>query len=142
MVKLASFLFGRPKPWAEYAFVALRLAIAGLWLNAVIPRWNTVAAGKVLSNNLVRMLFRESNVPSLTLFFTILETLGAIALILGLLTRLAAVWGIIEFGIIWINGVIGGTFRADLVFLAVSIVLLLYGSFLLSVDGLIAKKKF
>jgi len=80
-------------------------------------------------------------VPSLTLFFTLLETLGAIALILGVVTRLAAVWGVIEFGVISISGLIGGTIRSDLIFLAGSITLLLYGSFLLSVDGLIAKKK-
>ena len=140
MVKVTSLLFGRPKPWAEYAFVALRLAIAGLWLNAVIPRWNTVAAGKALSNNLVRTLFGASMVPSLTLFFTLLETLGAIALILGVVTRLAAMWGVIEFGVISISGLIGGTIRVDVTLLAGSIALLLYGSFLLSVDGLIAKK--
>jgi uncharacterized membrane protein YphA (DoxX/SURF4 family) len=74
--------------------------------------------------------------PSLTIFFTILETLGAIVLILGLLTRLAAVRGVIEFAI---TGSMGVT--KDFGLFAGALVLFFYGSFLLSADGLIAKKK-
>jgi uncharacterized membrane protein YphA (DoxX/SURF4 family) len=122
--------------------VALRLAIAGLWLNAVIPRWTAVAAEKALSNNLVRTLFGASMMPSLTLFFTILETLGAIALILGLATRLAAVWGVVEFAIIATNNFVSrGAIDSNDVLMAGSLVLLLHGSFRLSLDGIIAKKK-
>lgn len=138
---VSSFLFGRPKPYAEYAITFLRVAMGGLWLNGVIPRWGTVAAGKPLSNGVVAALFGAANVPTLTLFFTILETLGAISLILGLLTRLGAVWGVIEFTVLSLYGIAGGNYRGDIVFLAVSLVILTHGSFLLSADGLIAKKK-
>jgi len=140
MVKVTTFLFGQPKSCAEYALVALRLTMGGLWLNGVIPRWATVAAGKPLSNPLVGVLFGASNNPTLTLFFTILETLGGIAYVLGLLTRLAAVWGVIEFVVIGGYRLLGGAYDSNLVFLAVQIVLLLYGSFRLSLDGVIAKK--
>ena len=136
METLTAFFFGKPKPWADYGLVVLRLAIAGLWINSVIGRWNNVAAGKALSNGMVRALFGVSMAPSLTLFFTILETLGAVALILGLLTRLAATWGIIEFAITSVMGV-----TKDFALLAGCLVLLFYGSFVLSVDEFIAKRK-
>jgi len=142
MVKMASFLFGRAKPWADYAFVVLRLVIGIIWINAVIPRWNTLAAGKPLANGLVSTLFGPGMVSSLTLFFTILETLGAIAFILGLLTRLAAVWGVIEFAIIATTNFISRrAIDINDVLMAGSLVLLLHGSFRLSLDGIIAKKK-
>ena len=142
MVKMASFLFGRAKPWADYAFVVLRLIIGIIWINAVIPRWNTLAAGKPLANGLVSTLFGPGMVSSLTLFFTILETLGAIAFILGLLTRLAAVWGVIEFAIIATTNFISRrAIDINDVLMAGSLVLLLHGSFRLSLDGIIAKKK-
>ncbi|MGA2783914.1 MAG: DoxX family protein [Candidatus Bathyarchaeia archaeon] len=140
MVKVTSFLFGRPKPWADYAFVVVRLAIGVIWINADIPRWTALTAGKPLSNNLVSTLFGPSMVPSLTLFFTILETLGAIAYILGFATRLAAVWGVVEFAITGTNGLLRGSL-GDYSLMAGSLVLLLHGSFRLSLDGLIAKKK-
>lgn len=136
MSKITSFLFAEPKPWAAYAFVVLRLAMGGLWLYGDIPRWTTFAAGKPLANNLVGNLFGPSMVPSLTLFFTILETLGGIAFILGFLTRLAAVWGVVEFAITGTSGILGDYTR-----MAGALVLLLNGSLLLSIDGLIAKKK-
>jgi len=136
MGRVAAIFFGKPKPWAEYGLVVLRLAIAGLWINSDIGRWNNFAAGKALSNGMVRALFGISMVPSLTLLFTLLETLGAVALILGLLTRLAATWGVIEFAITSIMGV-----TKDFALLAGCLVLLFYGSFVLSVDGVIAKRK-
>jgi uncharacterized membrane protein YphA (DoxX/SURF4 family) len=133
--KVTTILFAKPKPWAEYALVVLRLVIAGLWINSDIGRWSNVAAGRMLSNGMVRALFGVSIAPSLTLFFTILETVGALALILGLLTRLVAVWGVIEFAITSVMGV-----TKDFALLAGCLVLLFYGSFVLSVDGFIAKK--
>ena len=136
MSTVSAIFFGKPKPWAEYALVMLRLVIAGLWINSDISRWNNVAAGKALSNGMVRALFGISMVPSLTLLFTLLETLGAVALILGLLTRLAATWGVIEFAITSVVGV-----TKDFALLAGCLVLLFYGSFVLSVDGVIAKRK-
>jgi len=89
----------------------------------------------------VGTLFGQSMMPSLTLFFTILETLGAIAYILGFMTRLAAVWGVVEFAITGTNGLITRGFLNDYALMAGSLVLLLNGSLLLSIDGLIAKKK-
>ena len=136
MGKINAILLGKAKPWAEYALVVLRLAIAGLWINSDLQRWNAIAAGKPLSNGLVHTIFGASMVPSLTIFFTVLETLGAIALILGLLTRLAALWGAIEFAITGLMGV-----TKDFGLFAGALVLLFYGSFMLSADGLIAKKK-
>ena len=142
--KITSFLFSESKSWGAYAFVVVRLAIGGIWINADIPRWTAVAAGKPLTNNLVGILFGTlfgpSMVPSLTLFFTILETLGAIAYILGFATRLAAVWGVVEFAITGTNGLFRGAL-GDYSLMAGSLVLLLNGSLLLSIDGLIAKSK-
>jgi len=130
------FLFGKSKPWADYALVVLRLAIAGLWINSAVGRWKSIASGSTLSNGMVRALFGASMAPSLTLFFTVLETLGAVALILGLLTRLAATWGVIEFAITSVMGV-----TKDYALFAGALVLLFYGSSRLSVDDLVAKMK-
>ena len=142
VLQVTSFLFGKPKPWADYAFVVLRLVIAIIWINADIPRWNTVAAGKPLANGLVSTLFGPSMMPSLTLSFTILETLGAIAFVLGLATRLAAVWGVVQFAIISTNNFVSrGAIDTNGLLLAGSLVLLLHGSFRVSLDGIIAKKK-
>jgi len=139
--KITSFLFAEPKPCGAYAFVAVRLAIGCILIPGVVVRWDTVAAGKPLTNNLVGTLFGQGMMPSLTLFFTILETLGAIAYILGFMTRLAAVWGVVEFAITGTNGLITRGFINDYALMAGSLVLLLNGSLLLSIDGLIAKKK-
>jgi uncharacterized membrane protein YphA (DoxX/SURF4 family) len=82
-------------------------------------------------------------VVPLTYAFTTLETLGAIALILGLLTRLTAVWAIIEFAITGTTGVMAGNvgLTKDFALLAGALVLLLNGSHALSIDGLIAKRR-
>jgi uncharacterized membrane protein YphA (DoxX/SURF4 family) len=106
--KLASFLFAKPTAWGQYAFVAVRIAIAAFWINSDIPRWVALAAGHPQSNGLVRNLFGSGMVEPLTYFFTILETLGAIALILGLMTRLTSVWAVIEFAITGTTGVLAG----------------------------------
>jgi len=140
--KLASFLFPKPTGRGQYAFVALRLAIAGFWLNSDIPRWVALAAGHPQANGLVRNLFGPSMVMPLTYLFTGLETLGAIALILGLLTRLTAVWPVVEFAITGTIGLIGGigALTKDYGLMAGALVLLANGSPMLSIDGLIAKK--
>ena len=80
-------------------------------------------------------------VVPLTYFFTLLETLGAIALILGFLTRLASIWATIEFAITGTAGLTMGigAIMKDYGLMAGAIVLLLNGSQFLSVDGLIAK---
>jgi len=122
--------------------VALRLAIAGFWLNSDIPRWIALAAGNPQANGLVRNLFGPSMVVLLSYLFTTLETLGAIALILGLLTRLTAVWPVVEFAITGSVGLMGGigALTKDYGLMAGALVLLANGSPLLSIDGLIAKK--
>jgi len=102
-----------------------------------------LAAGRPEANGLVRNLFGESTVVPLTYFFTVLETLAAIAFLLGLLIRLAAVWGVIEFAIIGTPLLLAGNAEQGLVhalLFSTSLVFLLNGSPTLSLDGLIAKR--
>ena len=132
---LSSFLFGQQKSWGQYAYVVVRFVIAALWLNSDVPRWMALAAGHPQANGLVRNLFGASMVIPLTYLFTTLETLGAIALILGLLTRLTAIWGVVEFAI---TGTVGIT--KDFALLACALVLLMNGSLLLSLDGILSKR--
>ena len=142
--RLCSFLFAEPTAWGGYGFVALRLGVAAFWLNSVIPRWIALAAGHPLANGFVRNLFGSSMVLPLTYFFTLLETLGAVSFLLGLLVRLASVWAVIQFAIILTNLVLAGNTAQSLVLallLAASFVLLLNGSPKLSLDGLIAKRR-
>ena len=136
-------MFAEPTTWGQYAFVAVRLVIAALWLNAAIPRWIGLAAGHPQANGLVRNLFGSSMVVPLTYVFTLVETLGAIAFILGLGTRLASVWAVIEFAITGTTGVLIGNagLAKDFGLLAGALVLLLNGSPLLSIDGLIGGRK-
>jgi uncharacterized membrane protein YphA (DoxX/SURF4 family) len=131
-------------PRGGYGFVALRLVVAAIWINSVSPKLVALAKGQ--PNGLVRNLFGSSMAVPLTYFFTVLEILGAVAFILGLLVRLASVWGVIEFAIICTNSVLVGNIAAAIaglnpLMLAASLVLLLNGSPKLSLDGLIAKHK-
>jgi uncharacterized membrane protein YphA (DoxX/SURF4 family) len=82
-------------------------------------------------------------VVPLTYLFTAFETLGAIALILGLLTRVVSVWALVEFGITGTIGLMTGTagLTKDFGLFAGALVLLLTGSTALSIDGLIARRK-
>jgi uncharacterized membrane protein YphA (DoxX/SURF4 family) len=141
--KIGSFLFGRATTSGQYAFAVVRIVIAAFWLNSDVPRWVGLAAGHPQANGLVRSIFGPSMVVPLTYAFTTLETLGAIALILGLLTRLTAVWAIIEFAITGTTGVMAGNvgLTKDFALLAGALVLLLNGSHALSIDGLIAKRR-
>lgn len=142
MFKLSAFLFAKPAAWGQYAFVAVRLVIAGFWLNSDFPRWAALIAGHPQANGLVRNLFGPDVVVPLTYFFTILETLGAIVLILGFLTRLTAIWSVVEFAITGTTGVLAGNagLAKDYGLMAGGLVLLLNGGTLLSIDGLLAKK--
>ena len=150
MVNVTSFLFGQPKPWSGYGFVALRLIVAAVWINSNILKFSLLAAGHPMAHPLVQSLFGStfgsSMVIPLTYFFSSLELLGAVAFILGLLVRLASVWGVIEFAIICTNSLLVGNIAAAVagvtpLMLTASLVLLLYGSPKLSLDGLIAKRK-
>ena len=141
---LRSFLFAEPTAWGEYGYVALRVVMAAFWLNSVIPRWVALVAGHPMANGFVRNLFGSSMVLPLTYFFTLLETLGAVSFILGLVVRLASIWAVIQFAIIGTSLVLAGNTAQSLVLallLAASLVLLLNGSQKLSLDGLIAKRR-
>jgi uncharacterized membrane protein YphA (DoxX/SURF4 family) len=99
-------------------------------------------AGHPQANGIVRNLFGASMVVPLTYFFTALETLGAIAYILGLLTRLTSVWAVVEFAITGTTGLMAGqaALTKDFGLMAGGLVLLFNGSLALSIDGLLAKK--
>ena len=141
--RVGSFLFAKPTSAGQYAFAALRIVIAAFWLNSDLPRWIGLVTWHPQANGFVRNIFGPSMVLPLTYFFTTLETLGAIALLLGLLTRLTAVWAIVEFAITGTSGVLAGNvgLAKDFGLLAGALVLLLNGSPALSIDGLVAKRK-
>jgi uncharacterized membrane protein YphA (DoxX/SURF4 family) len=141
--KIASFLFGGTKGRGTLAFIALRVVVAAFWLHSDIPRWVALASGHPEANDLVRNLFGVSMVVPLTYLFTILETLASISFLLGFVTRLAAVWGVIEFAIIGVPLLVSGNGEPGLVhalLFSASLVLLLNGSLTLSIDGLIARR--
>jgi len=141
--KAAAFLFSGTKGRGTYAFLALRLVVAAFWLHSDIPRWVALAGGSPEANGLVRHLFGAAMVVPLTYFFTLLETLAAISFIFGLLTRLAGVWGVIEFAIIGAPLLLIGNLEQGLgiaLLFSASLVLLLNGSLTLSIDGLVAKR--
>lgn len=141
--KFAAFLFAGTKGWGTFAFVALRVVVAAFWLHSDIPRWVALAAGHPEANGLVRNLFGVNMVVHLTYLFTLLETLAAISFLLGFVTRLAAVWGVIEFAIIGTPLLLSGNTEVGLVHAllwSASLVLLLNGSLALSLDGLIAMR--
>jgi uncharacterized membrane protein YphA (DoxX/SURF4 family) len=130
--------------WSRYAFVALRIVVASFWLNIDIPRWVALASGKPVVNVLVRVIFGRSLAVPLTYFFALLETLAAAAFILGLGVRLAALWAIIQFAIIDASTLVlvrnTGQVLDVALLLVASLVLFLYGSTVLSLDGLIARR--
>ena len=140
--KLTAFMFPKPTSKGQYVYLALRLVVAAFWINSDLPRWVSLAAGHPQANGIVRNLFGASMVVPLTYFFTTLETLGAIALVLGLLTRLTSIWAIVEFAITGTTGVLGGNagLAKDFGLLAGALVLLANGSPLLSIDGLLSRK--
>jgi len=141
--KLRSFLFAESMPRGGYGFVALRLIVAATWINSAIGKLGPAMLASGQPHPLVRNLFGSSMAIPLTYFFTLLEILAAVAFILGLLVRLASIWGVIEFAIICTNLVIAGNIGAiagvNPLMLTASLVLLLNGSPRLSLDGLIAK---
>lgn len=106
-----------------------------------MPRWVALLAGHPQANGLVRDIFSGRVAIPLTYLFTILETFGAVALILGLLTRLVSVWAIFEFAITGMTGLVMGSsgLMKDFGLLARALVLVLNGSLLLRLDGGLAK---
>jgi len=144
-LKLRSILSAGPTTYGIYAFVVVRFVVAAFWLNAEIPRMIALAAGNPPTNGLVRTLFGPSMALPLSVFFYLLETLGAISYLLGFGTRLAAVWGVIEFAITGtFTGLLATPYNngqaKDYALMAASLVLLLNGSPKLSLDGWIAKR--
>jgi uncharacterized membrane protein YphA (DoxX/SURF4 family) len=104
-----------------------------------------LAAGNPATNGLVRTLFGPSMALPPSIFFYLLETLGSISLLLGLGTRLAALWGVIEFAITGtFTGLLATPYNngqaKDFALMAASLVLLLNGSPKLSLDGFLAKR--
>ena len=130
-------------PSGGYGFVALRLIVAATWINSAVGKLGPAMLASGQPHPLVRNLFGSSMAIPLTYFFTLLEILGGVAFILGLLVRLASVWGVIEFAIICTSfavvGNIGAIAGVAPLMLTASLVLLLNGSTKLSLDGLIAK---
>ncbi len=142
-LKFANFLFAYSPKGAEYGVVFLRVIVALFWLNAAVPRWMAMTTRQLKTNGVVTALFGSGMALPLTYFFTILETLAAVSLLLGMFTRLGVLWGVIEF-------VITGTFGLSHGIPAVikdfglwggCVTLLLSGSPLVSLDGLIAKRR-
>ena len=142
MSRFSSFLFAKPTTSGQYAFVVVRLVVAGFWLNSDLPRWTALAAGHLQANGLVRNLFGAGMAMPLTILFTLFETLGAIAYILGLATRLVSIWPVVEFAITGMTGVLTGNvgLAKDFGLFAGGLVLLLNGSPVLSVDAWLARK--
>jgi len=144
-----SFLYADPWSKAQYVFVVLRIIIGYTWLVRDIPRWTALAAGHpvtippdVLQKNLPQLAaFGTQN--SVTVFYiaTTFETLAAILLVLGLATRLGALWGVIEFFINGTTGLLIGSLglQEDYALFGGNLVLLLYGSHVLSIDGRIKR---
>lgn len=123
--------------------MVLRIVIAAFWLNSDMPRWFALTMGHPVANGMVHGLFGSGMVIPLTYLFTLLETLGAVALILGLLTRLVSVWAVVEFAI---TGTIGltigqGGLIKDFGLMAGALVLVMNGSQKLSLDGVLAKQE-
>ncbi len=144
-----AFLYGEPRRKAQYVFVALRIIMGTFWLYADQSRWIDLAAGKpidpkVLAKFLPQTQFLgQNNASGVFYFATTLETIAGVLLILGLVTRLGALWGVIEF---FTNGTTGvsigsvGLFH-DYGLFGINLALLLYGSKVLSIDGLIARRR-
>ncbi len=155
LLRLRNFLFFPGRTKSEWGFVAIRVILAYLWLDTVIPRWTALAAGHRDANGVARDIFSPvfgagAAVP-VTYIVTSFETLAAIALLVGFLTRFAALWGVFEFAITGARGWflspgpthITGSFGLlkDFGLMGLALTLFLNGSLALSLDGYIAKRK-
>ncbi len=144
-----SFLFAEPGKRVRYVFVVLRIIIGYTWLVRDIPRWTALAAGHpvditpFLKNLPQAAVFGSGNANAVFYFATTLETAAGILLILGLGTRLAALWGVVEFFINGTTGLVIGSLglQEDYSLFGGNLALLLFGSQLLSFDGLITRRR-
>ncbi len=144
-----AFLYADPGRKAQYVFVVLRIIIGYTWLVRDIPRWTALAAGHPVDitpnlNHLPQAaLFGSGNANAVFYFATTLETAAGILLILGLGTRLAALWGVVEFFINGTTGLVIGSLglQEDYALFGGNLALLLFGSHLLSFDGLITRHR-
>ncbi len=163
VARISSFLFA-PNPKADYGYVVLRIIVAFLLLDGDIPRWYGLANGHPEINGVARALFPSAPLE-VTYIVTFLETLMAISLLFGFMTRLGGLWGAIEFAITGAYGFVVGAATGnppckvmglpnlcthitgsfgllkDLAIWAGSVALLIGGSKVLSLDGWIAKRR-
>jgi uncharacterized membrane protein YphA (DoxX/SURF4 family) len=155
VMRLRNFLFHPARTKSEWGFVAIRIILAYLWLDTVIPRWTALAAGHPEVNGVARDIFSPvfgagAGLP-VTYIVTVFETLAAIALLFGFLTRFAALWGVFEFAITGARGWflasgpthITGSFGLlkDFGLMGLALTLFLNGSLALSVDGFLARRR-
>ncbi|HYY47302.1 MAG TPA: DoxX family protein [Thermoplasmata archaeon] len=155
LLRLQNFLFFPSRTKSEWGFVGIRFILAYLWLDTVIPRWTALAAGHPEVNGVARDIFSPvfgpgAGVP-VTYVVTVFETLAAIALLLGFLTRVAALWGVFEFAITGARGWflpagpthLTGSFGLlkDFGLMGLALTLFLNGSLVLSVDGYFARRR-
>jgi len=144
-MRLLSLLLALPRTRGEQNTIFGRIVLAYLWLGADVPRWSALLQGHLTTNSVAAYLFGKDIGLPVTYFVTVLETLGSATLILGLLTRLAALWGVIEFAITGATGWVSSQGSFDLLkdfgLMSTSLTLLLNGSSHLSLDRLIAKRK-
>ena len=155
LLRLQNFLFFPSRTKSEWGFVGIRFILAYLWLDTVIPRWTALAAGHPEVNGVARDIFSPvfgpgAGVP-VTYVVTVFETLAAIALLLGFLTRFAALWGVFEFAITGARGWflpagpthITGSFGLlkDFGLMGLALTLFLNGSLVLSVDGYFSRRR-
>jgi uncharacterized membrane protein YphA (DoxX/SURF4 family) len=156
LLRLRNFLFFPSRTKSEWGFVGIRVILAYLWLDTVIPRWTALAAGHPEVNGVARDIFSPvfgpgAGVP-VTYVVTVFETLAAIALLFGFLTRFAALWGVFEFAITGARGWFGTWFSPthitgnfgllkDFGLMGLALTLFLNGSLVLSLDGYLARRR-
>ncbi len=145
-------LLAPPRTKGEHGTLVGRIVLAYLWFESSVPRWTALLEGHAEANPVAVFLFGKDLGFPITYFATLLETVGCASLILGLFTRLAAFWSVVEFAITGAVGLALASSRpgrtsgglgllTDFGLMATSLALMLNGSSVLSIDRLIAKRK-